>query len=84
VSEIADQDMPAPKEIHMRALRRAAEGLGGVEALRAHLQVSMSQLAGWLHGEARLPDAVFLKVVDLLSEQELTALKQGMRNHCAG
>jgi len=68
----------------MRALRRAAQELGSVEALRAHLQVSMSQLAGWLHGEAPLPDAVFLKVVDLLSEQELTAVKQGMRNHCAG
>ena len=68
----------------MRALRRAAQELGSVEALRAHLRVSMSQLAGWLHGEARLPDAVFLKVVDLLSEQQLTALKLGMRNHCPG
>jgi hypothetical protein len=84
VSEKLDEDMTTSKEVHMRALRRAAQELGSVEALRAHLRVSMSQLAGWLHGEARLPDAVFLKVVDLLSEQQLTALKLGMRNHCPG
>ena len=75
--------MPAPNEVYMRALRRAAQEVGGVEALRAHLQVSMSQLASWLHGETRAPDAVFLKVVDLLSERELTALQQGMRNQAA-
>jgi len=72
-----------PKEVHIRALRRAAQGLGGVEALRAHLQVSMRQLTGWLYGETRLPEAVFLKVVDLLSEQEINALRQGMPDQSA-
>ena len=75
--------MSAPKEVHIRALRRAAQGLGGVEALRAHLQVSMSQLVGWLYGETRVPDAVFLKIVDLLSEQQITALRQGMPDQSA-
>jgi hypothetical protein len=64
----------------MRALRRAAVGLGSVEALRAHLGVSMSQLNSWLEGEARPPDLVFLMVVDLLADEELTIIKQGMRD----
>ena len=75
--------MSVPKEVHIRALRRAAQGLGGVEALRAYLQVSMSQLAGWLYGETRVPDAVFLKVVDLLSEQQIAALRQAMPDQSA-
>ena len=75
--------MSAPKEVQILALRRAAQGLGGVEALRAYLQVSMSQLTGWLYGETRVPDAVFLKIVDLLSEQQITALRQGMPDQSA-
>ena len=75
--------MSASKEVHIRALRRAAQGLGGVEALRAYLQVSMSQLTGWLYGETRVPDAVFLKIVDLLSEQQITALRKGMPDQSA-
>ena len=75
--------MSAPKEVQILALRRAARGLGGVEALRAYLQVSMSQLTGWLYGETRVPDAVFLKVVDLLSEQQIAALRQAMPDQSA-
>ena len=75
--------MAVSKTVHMRALRRAAQILGGVEALRAYLQVSMSQLTGWLYGETRVPDAVFLKVVDLLSEQQIAALRQAMPDQSA-
>jgi hypothetical protein len=72
--------MPVSKNVHVRAMRRAAQALGSVEALRAHLQVSMSQLCGWMEGESRPPDAVFLKVVDLLSDEELATIKQGLRD----
>ena len=72
--------MAVPKSVYVRALRKAAQTLGSVEALRAHLQVSMTQLAGWLHGEAPPPDVVFLKVVDLLAEEELTVIKRGLRD----
>jgi hypothetical protein len=75
--------MPIPKNIHMRAIRRAAQALGSVEALRAHLQVSMSQLCGWMEGESRPPDAVFLKVVDLLADEELATIKKGLRDQNA-
>lgn len=72
--------MPVSKNVHVRAMRRAAQTLGGVEALRAHLQVSMNQLCSWLEGETRPPDLVFLKVVDLLADEELSAIKQGLRD----
>jgi hypothetical protein len=72
--------MRVPKNVYMRALRRAAHGLGSVEALRAHLGVSMSQLHSWLEGETRPPDVVFLQVVDLLADEELSAIKHGLRD----
>ena len=61
-------------------MRRAAQVVGGVEALRAHLEVSMNDLRRWMDGEVRPPDAIFLKVVDLLAEEELQTLKQGLRD----
>lgn len=72
--------MQVSKNVYMRALRRAALGLGSVEALRAHLGVPMSQLHSWLEGETPPPDVVFLRVVDLLADEELTAIKQGLRD----
>ena len=72
--------MSVPTNVHARAMRRAAQVLGGVEALRSHLQVSMRDLSRWMAGEARPPDAVFLRVVDLLADEELATLKQGLRD----
>ena len=66
--------------VYSRALRRAAQTLGGVEALRAHLQVSMTLLQRWIQGETLPPEAVFLKVVDLLSENELAEIRRGKRD----
>ena len=34
-------------------MQRAAQIVGGVEALRAHLEVSMSDLRRWMEGEVR-------------------------------
>ena len=72
--------MSTPTNVHARALRRAAQILGGVEALRAHLGVSMKDLSRWMAGEAGAPETVFLRVVDLLAEDELAALRQGSRD----
>ena len=69
-----------PNSLYSRAFRRAAQSLGGVEALRAHLGVGMSDLNRWMQGEARPPDAVFLRVVDLLADQDLAEIKQGLRD----
>ena len=72
--------MSIPTNVHARAMQRAAQIVGGVEALRAHLEVSMSDLRRWMEGEVRPPDAVFLRVVDLLADNELETLKQGLRD----
>jgi hypothetical protein len=71
--------MSVPTNVHARAIQRAAQIVGGVEALRAHLGVSMNDLRRWMDGEARPPDAVFLRVVDLLADDELATLKQSLR-----
>lgn len=52
--------------MHSELLKRAAERLGGSETLRSFLGASDVQMAFWLKGSARLPDELFLKVVDVL------------------
>lgn len=56
---------------------RAAEILGGAEALGDHLQASSAQVARWMNGIEVPPQHVFLKVVDLLCERNLSELRQG-------
>lgn len=58
-----------PDTVQMRALQRAAEILGGVDALRTYLNVSNIKLEAWLKGRATPPDAIFLRIVDLLSAE---------------
>lgn len=59
-----------PDTVHSRALKRAAEVLGGVDPLCNYLRVSAFQLERWMRGEARPPDAIFLKVVDVLARED--------------
>jgi hypothetical protein len=60
--------------LHARALARAAEILGGTDELCAYLEASTFQLELWMQGRATPPDAVFLRVADLLNETQLRAL----------
>ena len=57
----------APNTVQVRALRRAAEILGGKDKLRAALRVPMSSLDQWLDGKVAPPMDVFLKAVDIIS-----------------
>lgn len=50
-------------------LERAAEILGGADQLAAYLGVSLAHLRIWMRGMFAPPADVFLKLVDLLSEQ---------------
>jgi hypothetical protein len=59
----------------MQALRRAADILGGPVQLRRHLKVSALVLTLWMSGAAATPTDVFLKVVDLIVEQDVSELK---------
>ena len=52
--------------IHRRALRRAADILGGTHALCDYLQVPASDMRLWLEGSAVPPTGIFFRVVDLI------------------
>lgn len=55
--------------IHSRALRRAAEILGGTRELCDYLQVPAGDLARWLNAREAPPAGIFLKAVDLIVEE---------------
>ena len=58
---------PPPRvTVHTRALHRACQILGGVEALAKYLGVPPRVVHRWLEGEENPPASVFLKVVDLI------------------
>ena len=55
----------------VRTLERAAVIEGGEQALAFRLKVTPSHLALWLQGVERPPVEVFLRAVDLVSEELL-------------
>jgi hypothetical protein len=50
-------------------LEQAAARLGGMENLAKKLGVSQRAMRLYLSGNSSLPDALFLRLVDLLSDQ---------------
>jgi hypothetical protein len=56
--------------LHAQLLQRASEILGGSEQLESFLDVSEARLRRWSRGITPLPDDVFLKLVDLVSENQ--------------
>ena len=58
---------PPPRvTVHTRALHRACQILGGVEALAKYLGAAQSTVHRWLEGEEIPPASAFLKAVDLI------------------
>ena len=53
-----------------RALRKAAEALGGEVHLRRFLDVPSTDLYRWLRNQAPVPDPIVRKVVNLLADIE--------------
>ena len=56
------------QDIHKRALRRAAEIIGGNEELRLQLGVSEVEFVSWV-GKRDLPRDIFLRLVDIITGQ---------------
>ena len=52
--------------VYTRCLNRAAQILGGSDALARNLLVPPAVLLRWMTGEVRPPQAVFLKAVDIV------------------
>jgi hypothetical protein len=63
-----------PYSVQIRALEHALEITGSADALCAYLGASPRDLEAWLGAEAPLPGDVFLRVVDLLHERQLSDL----------
>lgn len=66
------------QEIHQRALRRAAQILGGDEQLRLHLGATETDFASW-NGVRELPRAVFLRLVDIITDEEVRKVQRAAR-----
>ena len=58
----------ATPEARQRLLEQAAARLGGVENLAKKLGVTQRAMKLYLSGAAPVPDALFLRLVDLLSD----------------
>jgi hypothetical protein len=61
-------------DIHTRALKRAAQILGGEEQLRLYLGASEVDFFGW-NSLQELPRNVFLRLVDIITEEEVRNVK---------
>jgi len=71
--------MRAMLAFQARLLKRATEICGGFGALALRLAVSELQLKSWSNGNTRLPDQVFLRVADIVLEDDIARAAQDRR-----
>jgi hypothetical protein len=57
-----------PATVRIDALRRAAQAMGGADALAVKLGVSALQLQRWMNGDEPIPTDIFLLAVDLIED----------------
>ena len=65
-------------DIHTRALRRAAQILGGEEQLRLHLGATETDFSSW-RGLQELPRNIFLRLVDIITDEEVRQVRSYAR-----
>ena len=67
--------------VHARTLRRAAEIVGGLEALAAQLDVRDENLKKWLEGQLPVSQEIFLRCVDIVNAHQLDEISgQNLNN----
>ena len=67
------------ESIPMRGLRKAAKLLGGEPQVRAFLGVPAGDLFRWMRGQAPVPPAVAIRVIDLLADHEARIMREGWK-----
>lgn len=65
--------------VYSRAVRKAAELLGGREKLSRTLQVPSAEIDKWIAGEAKPPREIFLRIVDLILDETTASGEAGDR-----
>jgi len=63
----------AASSVYARAVRKAAEVLGGREKLARLLQVPVAEIEKWLADEKKPPRELFLRVVDVIVDDGAAA-----------
>lgn len=66
-------------DVYVKTLERAVQIAGGELALALRLRVTPSHLALWLKGLARPPVDIFLRAVDLVTEQQFPQQREPER-----
>ena len=62
-------DARVTDSVYSRALRKAAELIGGREQLARILQVPPAQIELWIADEAKPPREIFLRIVDIILDE---------------
>jgi len=60
-----------------RTLAKAAETLGGEQALADALGVNVCALAGWLRGTSHLPDGLYFAALDIVANGPFNNKERG-------
>jgi len=71
--------VPVPTP-YARAFARAAEILGGAQALSDYLKVPRYEVMQWIRGAARPSERAFLEVVELLADADPQAFAAEKRS----
>jgi hypothetical protein len=70
--------LPSVASAEFHTLEYAATLLGGEEALALRLGVTQQDLALWIRGVARPPVKIFLEAVDIVTEDAMARLSEGI------
>ena len=62
-----------------KLIARAAEIVGGLDALCARLSVQRTALHFWLQAKVRLPDRIFIQLTDIVLEDDIARASQDRR-----
>ena len=69
------------RELKARLLRRACEIAGDRERLAIRLDVEIHSLEFWLSGRATPPEEIFLRVVDMVLEDDIARASHDRRKN---
>jgi len=64
----------ADSDVHLNALARATELLGGAAELAKKLEIPESMVEMWI-AERFIPNDIFMRIVDIIIDRDIDAIK---------